>query len=46
MPEAVGARPKSIRERPGSDTAHQDGMTWPLVRFMQICQIVSEPSKG
>ncbi|WP_407779091.1 FAD-dependent monooxygenase [Actinophytocola sp.] len=31
MPDAVGALPKSIRELLGSDTAHQDGMTWPLV---------------
>jgi 2-polyprenyl-6-methoxyphenol hydroxylase-like FAD-dependent oxidoreductase len=31
MPETIGARPKSIRELLGSDTAHQDGMTWPLV---------------
>ncbi len=31
MPDAVGARPKSIRELLGSDTAHRDGMTWPLV---------------
>ncbi|MCP3803246.1 FAD-dependent monooxygenase [Allokutzneria sp. A3M-2-11 16] len=30
-PEAVTARPRSIRDLLGSDTAQQNGMTWPLV---------------
>jgi anhydrotetracycline monooxygenase len=31
MPDSLGARPRSIRELLGSDTAQKDGMTWPLV---------------